>query len=232
MTIKSFKIIGLVLFFLGVIIFLTSLSYQQYTNEKEYQDKYMSLHGGSKDSEQFYKLRKEYLTPKYNLEDYGITFFITGLVIFVVSALGFDRLRSPKKKVWIVIIGIIAAIFSNVGYVGDLFLEMYRGSYPSWADTIAIPLMGVPFLFLLSLIWVGLNLIGLAINFKTGVAIFPFHFDNLNYWYAIILLITIVLTLFTILSGYFWQVISGFLWIYFYLSIMIGIRQAKIEHQP
>jgi hypothetical protein len=226
---RLLHIAGLIILIIGIVLIIKSISYQRYTNEKVYQDKYMELTGDIGDSEKFYKLREEYLTPKFDLENYGITSIVLGLGILTISLIGLDRLKTPSKKIWIVIIGIIAALITNVGYVGDLFLEMSRDSYPHWADSLAIPLMGVPFLILISLGWVGINLIGIKGDFKTRVLIFPIRFDNLNYWYAIILALTIIFTVWIIIDGYFWQVLSGFLWIYFYLSIMIGIRQMKID---
>lgn len=226
---RVLQIAGIIILIIGIGLIIKSTLYQRYTNEKAYQDKYMELTGEEGDSEKFYKLREEYLTPKFDFENYGITSIILGLGILTISLIGLNRLRTPSKKIWIVIIGIIAALITNVGYVGDLFLEMSRDSYPHWADSLGIPLMGVPFLIIISLGWVGLNLIGIKGDFKTGVLIFPIRHDNLNLWYTIILALTIIITLWTILDGYFWQVVSGFLWIYFYLSILIGIRQMKIE---
>ena len=226
---RVLQIAGIIILIIGIGLIIKSTLYQRYTNEKAYQDKYMELTGEEGDSEKFYKLREEYLTPKFDFENYGITSIILGLGILTISLIGLNRLRTPSKKIWIVIIGIIAALITNVGYVGDLFLEMSRDSYPHWADSLGIPLMEVPFLIIISLGWVGLNLIGIKGDFKTGVLIFPIRHDNLNLWYTIILALTIIITLWTILDGYFWQVVSGFLWIYFYLSILIGIRQMKIE---
>jgi hypothetical protein len=226
---RLLQIAGIIILIIGIGLIIKSTLYQRYTNEKAYQDKYMELTGEEGDSEKFYKLREEYLTPKFDFENYGVTSIIFGLGILTISLIGLNRLRTPSKKIWIVIIGIIAALITNVGYVGDLFLEMSRDSYPRWADSLGIPLMGVPFLIFISLGWVGLNLIGIKGDFKTGVLIFPIRYDNLNLWYAIILALTIIITVWTIKDGYFWQVVSGFLWIYFYLSILIGIRQMKIE---
>ena len=224
---RLLQIAGIIILIIGIGLIIKSTSYQRYTNEKAYHDKYMELKKG--DSEKFYKLKEEYLTPKIDFENYGITSIILGLGILTISVIGLNRLRTPSKKIWIVIIGIIAALITNVGSVGGLFLEMSRDSYPHWADTLMIPLMGVPILIFISLVWVGLNLIGIKGDFKTGVLIFPIKYDNLNLWYAIILALTIIITVWTIKDGYFWQVVSGFLWIYFYLSILIGIRQMKIE---
>lgn len=130
---------------------------------------------------------------------------------------------------WIVIIGILAALLINIGYIEDLRTELHRGSFPHWGDTLAIPLMATPFFLLLSLGWLALNSLGMKRAFKTKVSIFPFKTDNLNYWYLIILLLTVLLTILMIVAGDFWQVLAGFVWMYFYISILAGKRMAKIE---
>jgi hypothetical protein len=213
-----------ILLAIGILLFSYSFKFNRYTNEQEYNDQYMSLTGPS-DSEKFYELRDKYLTPRFRLQDYGLTFFFTGLILLFLSY----KVKTPSKKFTIILVGFAAALLSNIAYVGDLFLEMYRESYPHWADSLGIPLMGVPVLTILAFIWVGLNLTGMSEPFKTGIQILPLRKDNLNKWYLSILIITILLTLIVIVVGYFWQVIPGFLWIYFYTSLLIGKRGAIIE---
>lgn len=226
---KVVKISGIVFLILGVFLFVHSISYDVYTNETVYKSEYLKLNGETGDSEKFYELRENYLTPKYKLEDYGITFIILGLITLLVSLIGLNKLKTPSKKVWIVMIGILAALLTNAVYVADLLLEMNRDGFPHWADSLGIPLMGVPFLIFLSLTWVGINSLGILNYFKSNVLIFPIRLHKLNIWYLTILFITVAFTLFAIIDGYFWQVLPGFLWIYFYASIMIGIKEAKLN---
>jgi hypothetical protein len=228
---RILKIAGLIIFVVGIALVIKSTSYPKYTDEKAYQDKYMELTGAKGDSEKFYQLRDEYLTPKFELENYGITSILFGLSMLTVSLIGINRLKSPNKKMGIVIVGIIAALITTVGYAGNLFLGMNRDSYPHWADSLAIPLVGVPLLIFISLAWVGINLLGIKGDFKTGVSMFPIKFNSLNLWYAVMLALTIILTVWMIIDGYFWQVLSGFVWIYFYSSIMIGRRQNNFSYQ-
>jgi hypothetical protein len=217
------RIASIILLVIGLLLFSYSFKFDRYTNEQEYNDLYMSL--GPSDSEKFYELRDKYLTPKFGLQDYGLTFFFTGLIFLFFSYKG----KTPSKKFIIILVGFAAALLSNIAYVGDLFLEMYRESYPHWADSLGIPLMGVPVLLILSFVWVGLNLTGMSEPFKTGIQILPLKKDNFNKWYFSILIVTILLTLIVIVDGYFWQVIPGFLWIYFYTSLLFGKRATIIE---
>jgi hypothetical protein len=224
---KILKKIGVIALTIGIIIGAYSLTLNPYSNEQEFNEKYMALNGAKDASEKFFNLRDEYLTPKFELENYAITFCIIGIIIFLIGLKKSKIFRVPSKNK-IFLIGMFAALLTVVGYVGDLFLETYRESAPIWADSIGIPLMGVPYQLIIFLIWAGINSLGLLGKFKTGVDIFPIKFENLNYWYAFISVITIVITLLLIASAYFWQIIPGLLWLYFYLSILSGRRVINI----
>lgn len=226
---KIFGVIGILLLVVGISFLYMSTTYERYTNKEEYQSKYMQLKDGENRTLQFYELRSEYLTPKFELEDYGFTLSLLSIPFVLISIRGIGKMRTLNKKSWISAIGIFAALLTCSGYVCELFFEMGRDSYPYWADSLAIPLGGAPILLIVSLTWVALNLIGLNGDFKTGVLIFPLKFDNLNYWYLTILILTTVVLALEIIAGNFWQILSGFLWIYFYLNILTGLRQARIE---
>lgn len=231
---RIFVFMGIFFVVIGTIMLIHSFSYEKYTDEQKYKSEYRNLDDDDENRyEKFNQLRKKYLTYKFTLEDYGITLIITGIPFLLISLIGIDRLKTPSKKLRIVIIGILAALVTITSYVCDLFFEMlYRESYPHWADSIAISLTGVPFLLLISFGWVAINLIGIKNNFRTGISFFPIKFNIRDDAYSIILLLTIILTIFVIIDGYFWQVLSGFLWIYFYLSILLGRNkiQTRIEN--
>ena len=223
------KTVSISIFFLGIILVLMSFHFNRYMNEQEYNDKYSQLSGGPNDSKAFYKLRDEYLTPKYRLINYGVTLLQLGLIMSILSFIGFKNLKSPNKKIWIILIGVLTALLSNIAYVCDLFLEMYRDSYPHWADSLAIPLMGVPLLFLLSLLWVALNLLGISGKFTVNALILPINFRKSNLYFIAISGITSLFFLIVLIFGSFWQVLPCFLWIYFYLSILSGKNKIRIE---
>jgi hypothetical protein len=208
------------IFITGLLLFERASKLETYTNEQEYNDQYQALSGRG-DSEKFYKLREKYLTPKFELQNYGLSLVFTGAVLMILSL---DRLKTPGRKIYIVLTGVSAALLSIIGYIGDLHLEMLRGSYPHWADSLGIPLMAVPVLIILSMIWIGLNLIGLREPFKTGVRVYPLKAGTYNIWYLSILIIAVLLTVVQVFEGYFWQIIPGFLWIYYYISILLGRR--------
>lgn len=180
-------------------------------------------------SDQYFKLRDEYLTPKYTLENYGVTSIIFGCGMLTLGIRGIRRLKMPKTKIGLVFVGIVTALLSDIAYVFDLITEQIRGSFPPWADSIGIVLMGFPFLIMISLVWVGLNLLGVSPEFKTGLEILPIRLKNANGWYATMLILTSIIVVWIISIGFFWQIVPGILWIYFYLCLMTGIMHSKTK---
>jgi hypothetical protein len=221
------KLIGIVLLVTGGILLYSSIDLPMYHNATEFNEKYMELNSGESDSNKFYELREEYLTPKHKLEDYGITAIIVGFVIIIVSFIKVERIKSPKSWGGLLAVGILSALITIFGYVGDLFLEMYRESYPHWADSLAIPIMGTPVLLMMALAWAIINLMGTKKNFSVNISLLPIELKFTKKWFIIISSITVVAIIMTIVDGYFWQVGSGFMWLYFYLSIMQGFKNAK-----
>ena len=161
------------------------------------------------------------MTSKFELEDYAFSFSIFGIILLCITTFKSKLSRIPNKRT-IFAIGILASILTIIGYVGDLFLESYRGSFPMWADSMGIPLMAVPVMFMALLVWVAINSIGMIGKFNRKVSVFPLNIKNINYWYAFFLFITTIVIIFTTASGYFWQIFPSFLWAYFYLTIMTG----------
>jgi len=217
------KKFGSIILIIGISLFIKSINLALYNNEEEFYDKYKLLSEQKNRTEKYYELRQEYLSPKVTLQNYGITCIILGLFILLVSYIGIRKIKTPSKKIWIVLVGILAALETNRAIIGDLYLDMDRQVFPHWADSIGIFLITIPFTLLLSLIWVSFNLIGInKKDFNLNVKIFSLKLENFNYWYIIILLITILITIYNIITGYFWQIISGILWSYFYLSLLLG----------
>lgn len=227
---RILKNIGIGLIVIGLSLFVVSLTLDRYKNEDEFQDKVLAIEEISdNNSEQYYKLREEYLTPKIVLENYSFTSIVLGSIILVISLIGIYKIKTPKTNLGIVFLGLSATVLSSVGDVGDLLLESYRGSSPPWADSLGIPLMSVPLFFIISIVWVFVNLIGMKGNFQTNVNIFPMKFKHLSIWYSILAIITILIELFLIIFGGFWFIFGGFLWLYFYISLLLGIKGSKLK---
>jgi hypothetical protein len=71
---KILLITATIVFVIGFALWGYSQSLDRYTDEKEYNEKYTAIDSSDINaSEQFNSLRKEYLTSKYDLENYGFT---------------------------------------------------------------------------------------------------------------------------------------------------------------
>ena len=187
--------------------------------------------GSKAASKEFYELRDEYLSNKFKFQDYGFTFLILGGLSFFI----FRRdkpLYSPSSKTGISMLGFGAALLTTACNVGDLFLEFYRGAYPWWADSMGIPLMGVPFLALIYLGWSALNLLGMNGNFIPGAVISFRKVKGSNYFYLFLIVVSILLTGICVAEAYFWMVLPGILWVYFYASLWAGRFTANKKSHP
>lgn len=217
---------AIVLLSVGIFLIIQSTDMPAHTNEKLYNEAISNVEQG--DYTEYDRVREIYLTSKYDFEDYGYTLTILSIPIFIIGIVGFNRLETPSKRVWVLTIGLLAVMISTIGFVYDLFLEMDRDIYPPWADSLAIPLMGVPGMVILLIIWVVANYNGTRKHYTNSVQFTSFRLNNLDTWYTIVLSISIVITLWSLLAGFYVQFFSGIIWMYFYFCILLGKREAKI----
>lgn len=222
-----------------IILSLLSIGYSYtisaYTDEDEYMEKYMALDwqelGSRNASDKFYELRDQYLSLKYRVQDYGFTFLILGLATFVCFRRG-TSINAPSSNGKLALVGFSAAALTTGAYIGDLFLEFYRGSYPWWADSLGIPLMGVPVLAILFFGWAALNLLAMNGKFKAGAPISIKNIKGANYFYLFLIVITSLIVALCAIEAYFWMVLPGVFWLYFYASLWAGRYTAnKLSQQ-
>ena len=222
------KFFGLIILLVGIGILTYSTTLQPYTDKEEFYEKMSSLMDEENKSQKHHELRDFYLTPKYTLENYGLIAVILGLYTLVLIPKNWQNFQSPRSK-WIIgVIGLLAVLLTIGGYVGDLFLEATRDRYPPWADSLGIPLMSVPFLFWSFLGWFAVNLIGLKNPFRTSVSMQEFKIRSTNYWYLALIVLTAIITLMLMYEGDFWWTAAGIMWIYFYLSLLLGRQKERI----
>lgn len=226
------KYIGIIILTIGIGLFAYSMTFDPFTDKDEFYEKMTSIMGEENNSQKFFELRESYLTPKFELENYGLVFIILGLYTLFLIPKKWQDFKSPKYKGATILIGALAVLLTIGGYVGDLFLEMTRDSYPPWADSLGIPLMSVPGLLLIFSIWFAVNLIGLKKPFRTSVSITEFDLKSTNYWYLTLIVLTTILTLILIYEGDFWWTAAGIMWIYFYLTLMLGRQKEKEKLKP
>jgi hypothetical protein len=225
---KIFAYTGLAIVLLGITLLGYSFTLDRYTDVNAYNERYFSINSSSSDaSEQFAALRDEYLTSKFALENYGLTTLILGVIAMIVGGIGYKRIKTPSKRIWLILIGLCASVLVCLASVGEIYLGLYRDSYPHWADSIGIALFTAPFLLLVFLLWTGIMLIWMQRPFISGVVLFPLNIRNSNKFLLIVLILTTIILLYLIVTGSFWMIIPGAFWIYFYISIIQGKIQAK-----
>ncbi len=212
-----------------IIISILSIAYSfavpAYTNEDKYQEMYMAIDvrelGSRIASDRFHENRDKFLTHKYLFQDYGATFLILGIASLLLFGAN-KPVTAPSSKLKIALVGFTAALFTVIGYVGDLFVEAFRGSFPWWADSLGIPLAGAPVLAFIFICWVILNLIAMRDPFKAGAPISFGKIRGSNYFYLLLLLATALIVMLCVAGAYFWMVLPGVLWLYFYASLWAG----------
>lgn len=202
---------------IGAVLFGYALTLQPYKNEKLFMERYMSMSVGQ--SEEYWKLRDEMLTPKFQLEDYGITLAVMSLFAFLATRKNRTFLRSPNSRAALVVLGIVLPFLTVGGYVFDLFQAFDRGEFPHWADSMGIPLMGVPIQFTILLVWSLAHLSFLRGGYHPSTSLSHAVSLKSNWWLLFVSATTALLTISCAVLGQYWYAIPGALWLYLYLSL-------------
>lgn len=221
------KIIGFILLLLGVGLLVISSKYEPFTNKDEFNKKMYLLIDDENKSAKYNELRESYLTSKYKLENYGMVAIILGLYSLILIPKNWRNFKTLWSKKMIKNIGFLAVFLTIIGFVGDLFLESSRSTFPPWADSLAIPLFGVPFMFIILSGWFAFNFSIKQNTLRYNVSITEFRLKSTNYWYLSLLILTTFLVLFQSYYGDFWSTGAGIMWIYFYLSMLLGVQKQK-----
>ena len=208
------------LFFIGLLLFIYSLFLEPYTDIELFQEKYMQLSIGQ--NKEYYNLRDNMLTTKYIFQDIGLFLVLFSSLLFIMRKLGKGFLVTPKSKLLFILLAVFLPIVTSLGYVFDLMQALERGEFPHWADSIGIPLMGVPVIFIALLFWSLFNLIFL---YETQIKARKITYDmikKINIWFKIVSIISLLLVIDSMLLGQYWYGIPGILWIYYYMSLGIN----------
>jgi hypothetical protein len=213
-----------ILLLVGVVVLGYAYSLAPYKDEALFMKRYMALSVGQ--SNEYWKLRDEMLTPKFQLQDYGGTLVAVSIAAFLVSRKGWRNLKSPKSR--IALFGLaFAAPFLTVGAYGfDLLQGFARGEFPHWADSMSIPLMGVPILLLVMLVWAGAHLAFVRGNYNSEPLSLAWS-RQANWWLLAVSTITTVLVVLSATVGQYWYAVPGVVWLYFYISLAASRRSTK-----
>ena len=213
-----------ILMLVGVVILCLAHTIAPYKDEALVMERYMALSDG--ESNEYWKLRDEMLTPKYQLQDYGGTLVALSIGVLIVSRKGWRQLKSPKSRATLLGLAFLAPFLTVGAYAFDLLQGYERGEFPHWADSMAIPFMGAPVLLIVLLAWSCTHL---------AFAQWPYHSQLLshalvrqaNWWLLAVAAITAVLAAWSAALGQYWYAIPGVIWLYFYMSLAASRRTPR-----
>ena len=77
--------IGIAIVTIGIGLLTYSMTFEPFTDKEEFYQKIYSVMETENNSKTFYELRDSYLTPKYNLENYGLVCMILGLYTLIFN---------------------------------------------------------------------------------------------------------------------------------------------------
>ena len=214
MKIPSALILG------GAALLAYAFSMPPYIDEAAFTAKYMQMSAGQ--SEQYWALRESMLTPRFKLQDYGITAILLGLGLGLFQMRG---LRGPAKGSSLVALAFAVPFLTVGGYVVDLFLGQARGEFPHWADSLGIPLMGAPVMLVILLGWALLHLLFLYGGFKPSAPLRDALGQGKNYWLLGVATVTLGLVCWCVALGQYYYAVPGVLWLFLYLSLGAGSQR-------
>jgi hypothetical protein len=174
------------------------------------------------DSPAYYAARSQALTPKYRLQDYGATILVLGIVAALLS---WRPVKAPRSRLGFIGLAVIAPTLTATGFVFDLVQGQWRWEFPPWADSLGIPLMGVPVMLVLGLVWAFAHFILLAgVPRRAGVPISYAAVRHGHPWILVVCSLTALLIIGMAVDGAYWYAAPGALWLYYYASIS-AVRQ-------
>jgi hypothetical protein len=216
---KLFAIILLV----GLVVLGYAHSMNPYKDEALFMERYMALTVGQ--SSEYWRLRDEMLTPKFQLLDYGGTLIALSFGVLFVSRKGWRQIKSPMSRSALIGLALAAPILTVGAYAFDLLQGFARGEFPYWADSMSIPLTGVPVMLVLLLAWSGAHLAFFGRNYQSELLSQALS-RQANWWLLAVGSITAMFSVLLAAGGQYWHAIAGVIWLYFYVSLAASRRSS------
>ena len=192
-----------------------------YTNVSNFSAEVAAI-GNTDAAQHYYIIQDKYMTSKYRLLDYSICIFIFGMLKCVTVSIGFRNLKSPRKTVTIIAIGIMAVGLSIVSYYTNSIVVLARDLSPPWSPNELPSSDSYIKIFYFLVGWLALHALVLLKDFYPGRR---FSVLSLDYM-AIGLLSSTLLSggfvFITLAGGQPIYAPSALLWFYFHLSILVG----------
>jgi len=174
------------------------------------------------DSEAYFSTWEQAVTAKFRLQDYGVTLLTFAVLLAVISR---RSLKAPSSRLSFVILAALAPFLTVIGYAFDLMQAQTRWEFPPWGDSLGIPIMGVPVMFVAGLAWALSHFILLAgIPQRAGVCISFSAIRQGHRWLLAVSALTAILIAIAAAEGAYCYTIPGLVWLYFYAAIA-AVRQ-------
>lgn len=231
MTDRILRIVAYLLLAAGCAMMTVSASMKPYSDSTAYTNAVAQIDaqksGVAAADVQFDRARKEYLTPKYDVMDYGTTSIILGAVLLLTGVVGVRRVRAPRRAWAVGAVGLAAVLVTVAAGIAELHIASVRGALPQWADSAAIPLSADLILGGVLLAWVLINLAGVRGECSWGRPLCNISWSKGGMAFAFLTTVVAGLLLWYIGEGNPWFTATLFVWLYFYLSIMAVRSGAK-----
>lgn len=210
--------IAIVVFLIGAAMVGYSVTLDPYHDEARFWQQLATL--AYHDDEAFTSLRAGSLTAKYQLQDYGITVMAAGAIAFLTTRTGKPSVRSPKSRGVLILIALALPVITSAGAGFDIMQAFNRGEFPPWSDAVMIPLLGLPILFVPLLLW-SLFHLGMfwPLRNRHVASVALALSRRANWWLLAVSAITAGLTVYLAALGYWWMVLPGAGWLYYYMSL-------------
>lgn len=174
------------------------------------------------DSNAYFEAREKALTPKYRLQDYGVTLVFVGTAVGLLSRK--RGVPAPATKFGFTLVAFAAPMLTVAGFVFDLLLGSVRQEFPPWADSLGIPLAGVPVIAAVLLVWSLAHLTYLSgVKKRSNVRLSLAALRGGNKWLLFVAAITVLFIVWSAAEGAYYIAVPGAVWLYYYVSI-IAVR--------
>lgn len=175
-------------------------------------------------SEAYFIARDQAVSAKFKLQDYGVALMAFALAL---AAFRWRPFKAPSSRLGFVSLAAAAPFLTVAGFVFDLIQAQARWEFPPWGDSLGIPLMGVPVMFLAGLVWAFAHFILLAgAPQRAGVALSFSAVRRAHPWLLIVSALTAVLIAVMAAQGAYSYAIPGSIWLYYYAAIA-AVRQGQ-----
>lgn len=228
-TLRAALRVGAVLLLIGVLVAAYSTTLPAYHSGQSMSSVLASV--TERDSAAYHRAIQQAQTARFMLQDHGISIALIGVVLM---ALGLPRgIPAPRSPLGFIALALLIPALSTWGAMFGLFQDLERDQVPPWADSVGIPLAGLPVWFTITLIWTLAHLAALQGVRRSRTTLSLRALRRGNVWLVLVTALTGALLALALKDGAYWDAVSLVLWIYFYWAIAsvraAGSQQIRLK---